>query len=154
MKRLRPVQSLAHLGLTLTLALIVTTLTACKTGQQVNDRDISWIELDQMTDAMQHKKGTVVVDPRIEARYAAFHIPGAIHIPLPTANKEDERLEKAKLIIVYGTNWEDPIARAMSKKLMAFGFSSVRTFRGGIRQWIAKGLDVEPPLPPPLERPN
>jgi 3-mercaptopyruvate sulfurtransferase SseA len=82
------------------------------------------------------------------------HIPGAISIPLPEAQRDDKRLKDARLIIVYALDWEDPIAMAMSKKLMALGYKDVQTYRGGLREWVTKDRETEPPIEVPKEDAN
>lgn len=120
----------------------------CNSEPKVSDRDLAYIEDPAFVDAIakKGKKPLVIVDARPTFRYEMAHIPGAISIPLQDAKRDDERLKDAKLIIVYALDWEDPVAMAMSKKLLALGYKDVQTYRGGLREWVAKGRETEPPF--------
>lgn len=127
----------------------------CSNQPKVNDSDLVYIETPALAEAMESsKKRVIVVDARIAPRYELAHIPGAINIPLADAVRDDERLKDVKGIIVYALDWEDPIALAMSKKLMALGYKDVQTYRGGLREWIDQGRPTEPPLDAPREDGN
>lgn len=131
-------------------------LSGCNSEPKVSDRNLAYIEDPAMMEALskREKRPVVVVDARPAHRYELAHIPGAINIPLPEAKRDDDRLKDAKLIIVYALDWEDPVAQAMSKKLLALGYKGVQTYRGGLREWVAKGRETEPPTTPANEDPN
>ncbi len=137
------------LGLLLALA-------GCNSEPKVSDRNLAYIEDTALMEALskREKRPVVIVDARPAHRYELAHLPGAINIPLPEAKRDDERLKDAKLIIVYALDWEDPVAQAMSKKLLALGYKDVQTYRGGLREWVAKGRETEPPIEEPKADPN
>lgn len=119
---------------------------SCNSETKVSDRDLAYIEDPAFVEATsgRAKKPVVIVDARPAHRYEMAHIPGAISIPLQEAKRDDPRLKDAKLIIVYALDWEDPVAMAMSKKLLALGYREVQTYRGGLREWVTKGRETEP----------
>ncbi len=130
--------------------------TGCNSQPKVNDGDLVYIEDTAFVEAIakREKKPIVIVDARAAFRYEMAHIPGAISIPLPDAKREDKRLKDAGAIIIYALDWEDPIAMAMSKKLMALGYKEVQTYRGGLREWVTKGRETDPPIEAPKKDPN
>jgi len=130
--------------------------TACNSEPKVSDRNLSYIEDPAFVEAIakRTKKPMVIVDARQSYRYEMAHIPNAVSIPLQDAKRDDARLKDAKLIVVYALDWEDPVAMAMSKKLLALGYKGVQTYRGGLREWVTKGRETEPPLEEPKADPN
>jgi len=97
----------------------------------------------------------LLIDPRPLRRYCEGHIPGAMTLQLPevpTFGGRDGRLQGHSHLIVYGENPASPTARAMTKRLLAIGYTGVRLFPGGIESWIAADLPIETsPLPPSEE---
>lgn len=85
----------------------------------------------------------VWVDSRPEADYRAGHIPGAISLPYERVTLDHKMLEKYDVIIVYGADYGDTRANAMSKRLKELGHDDVRTLTGGLRAWKQDGNPVE-----------
>jgi 3-mercaptopyruvate sulfurtransferase SseA len=83
------------------------------------------------------------VDSRSEADFKAGHIPGAINLPFERVSEDHEILKGHKILIVYGDDYNDNRADAMSKRLMTLGHDDVRTLTGGIRAWKSDGNPVE-----------
>ena len=52
-------------------------------------------------------------------------------------------------MIVYGNDYNDPVADGMSKRLIELGHKDVRTLMGGLRAWKADGYAVESGDPKP-----
>ena len=83
------------------------------------------------------------VDPRSEREFREGHIPGAISLPFQYVTGRHQILKGYDILIVYGDDYDDPIADGMSKRLMELGFNDVRTLRGGLRAWTDADLEVE-----------
>ncbi len=119
---------------------------ACNKEIKVNDSDIVYItrkEMQKQLDKKQSKKHPIIIiDPRSEDEYIIGHITGAINVPLPEAKKDDPKLKDAKTIFIYGRYGEDILAKAMCKKLLAFGYDNVKMYKGGIEEWQAKELPM------------
>lgn len=100
----------------------------------------------------------ILIDPRPIRKYAAGHIPGAASIQLsdlPSFGGRDPRLAGHSHLIVYGENPGSPTARAMTKRLLALGYTGVRMYPGGIEEWAQADLPVETSeLPADLEAPQ
>jgi rhodanese-related sulfurtransferase len=82
------------------------------------------------------------VDPRGERAYREGHIAGAINLPFQDVASRHEELKGYEILIVYGNTYRDPIAEAMSKRLMELKFKDVRTLRGGLRAWTDADLEL------------
>jgi rhodanese-related sulfurtransferase len=83
------------------------------------------------------------VDPRHERAYREGHIPGAISLPFQRVTADQRLLRGYDVLVVYGDDYQDPIANGMSKRLMELGFKDVRTLRGGLRAWTDAGYELE-----------
>ncbi|MDY7108366.1 MAG: rhodanese-like domain-containing protein [Planctomycetota bacterium] len=83
------------------------------------------------------------LDPRSRSEYLEGHIPGAVHRPFEDLRDDHADLDQYDLIIVYGDDYNTPVALAASKTLMELGFEDVRTLRGGLRAWKAAGNPIE-----------
>jgi rhodanese-related sulfurtransferase len=133
---------------TVTLAM----LASCSSNK-VSDRDIEFLEVADAPSLGSASLGMLGVgdrrplwvDPRTPATFAQEHIPGAVNIPLASLREDDDdpRLDGFNLFIVYGSDYGDPVATAMTKRLLAAGFDEVRLLRGGLRAWKQAGNAVE-----------
>ncbi len=136
------------------MLLLILTVNSSLSGcsNKTSDRDISLISAGDAQAIVQGKSkllglgGTTVgvwLDPRSERDFRIGHIPGAINLPFQNVAHDHHILQEYEVIVVYGTNYNDPIANAMSKRLMQLGYKDVKTLRGGIRGWQAAGYDIE-----------
>ena len=139
----------------------VAATTAGCAGDQVSDRSLRFVlprDAEQLVTGQSGLLGlggasaAVWVDPRGEEAYRAGHIPGAIHLPFSRVSVEHTMLEPYDVILVYGDEFNDPIAQGMSKRLLQLGHRDVRTLRGGLRAWTADGRALEADDGTPTER--
>lgn len=85
------------------------------------------------------------IDSRHEFDYQLGHISGAVNIPLKEIeNKKDSlsSVPKDKLLIVYCDGAECNSSIELSSKLFQSGYSNVRIFFGGWREWEAARLPI------------
>lgn len=90
--------------------------------------------------------GTVtVVDALGGEYYAKQHLPGAI--PLvedEVADRAGTLLpDRAAPIVTYCSNPACPNSHRVADKLIALGYTNVRTYREGIEDWTAAGLHTD-----------
>jgi 3-mercaptopyruvate sulfurtransferase SseA len=120
--------------------------------RKISDRDLVLIDSTEAMELVGGRKKLLGlagastgawVDPRGETAFREGHIPGAINLPFQYVTSEHRRLQGNDVLIVYGNDFRDPIAEAMSKRLMELGFKDVRTLRGGLRAWTEAGLELE-----------
>jgi len=141
--------------LLLALLLALPCLPACT--RKTSDRDLQWVtpyqaieRINQTPDLLGKAPRSVWVDPRTPVHFAQGHVPGAVSIPFPSMTSEAEtRLAGYDTFFVYGTNWEDTISKAASKRLMELGFDNVYTLEGGLAAWTKDGNPVETGVPAP-----
>jgi len=131
-------------------AVTVGSMNACM-ERKTSDRDLVLVNT---TDAMELVEGRkkllglagatsgAWVDPRGERAYREGHIAGAIHLPFQDVASRHQELMAYEILIVYGNSYKDPIAEAMSKRLMELKHKDVRTLRGGLRAWTAADLEL------------
>ena len=136
---------------TLPLLLCSAILAAGGCGERkVSDRDIVQVPVDEAYELGEGRAGilgigerkALWIDPRSEARYRAGHIPGAVNFPLENVREDHPVLREYDVFIVYGDDYNEPIANAMAKRLIAKGYDDVRTLRGGLNAWARAGNDV------------
>ena len=133
------------------LAASVGSMSACL-ERKISDRDLVLIDSTEAMELVEGRKKLLGlagastgawVDPRSERAYREGHIPGAINLPFQYVTDQHQRLEGYDILIVYGNSYKDPIAEAMSKRLMELKFKDVRTLRGGLQAWTEAGLELE-----------
>lgn len=142
-----------HIRCRLFIFLGVMTAVLCSTGcneQRVSDRDIEFVTIDEAYELGEGRTGifgigkrkAMWVDPRSSAKYAAGHIPGAVNISLEEVREDHPTLRDYDVFIVYGDDYNAPIAKAMVKRLIAAGYDDSRTLRGGLNGWKKAGNEV------------
>lgn len=73
------------------------------------------------------------------------HIPTSINVPLRVLHKELKRWDKNQPIVVYCALDECDASELAYEMLVEAGFSDVRAYEGGIREWYRRGLPVDGP---------
>lgn len=86
-----------------------------------------------------------VVDALPPAPFSRRHLPGALNL---TTEDSHERIhaalpDRATPIVTYST--DDTCTRGpdLAARLRALGYTDVRTYPGGIEDWIAAGLPIQ-----------
>ena len=129
------------------------------------DTDIKFIrvaEVRALVDKKAHGDSELVllIDPRPKKYFDKQHLPGARSLTLPQVDpksKIDPTIDKYRTLVVYGDNPASAEARGMTKRLMAVGYSGVRLFAGGLKEWAGRGYPTEgepaPAAPAPSATP-
>ena len=134
------------------VAVIAASLAVLSCTIKTSDRDLVLVnpidaqELVQGQAKLLGLGGTTTgtyVDPRSERDFRLGHIPGAISLPFQDLTNNKSKLDDYDVLIVYGDDYNDPKANAMSKRLLELGFSDVRTLRGGLRAWTSAGFALD-----------
>lgn len=86
-----------------------------------------------------------VVDALPPAPFGQRHLPGAINI---VAENFDEQVraalpDAAAAIVTYSTDERCTRGPELAARLRELGYRDVRTYEGGIEDWIAAGLPIE-----------
>ena len=120
-------------------------------GEKTSDRDLTFVGPTEGMNLAQGKKKLLGlggetagawIDPRHEREYIAGHIPGAMHVPFKRLDELYTTIEGYDVVIVYGGDYNDALAQAMSKALIQKGHNDVRTLKGGLRAWKDAGCEV------------
>jgi mannose-6-phosphate isomerase-like protein (cupin superfamily) len=88
-----------------------------------------------------------VIDALPPAPFGQRHLPGAINV---VAEDSDEHVrsalpDPAAAIVTYSTDQHCTRGPELAARLRKLGYRDVRTYDGGIEDWIAAGLPIERP---------
>lgn len=92
------------------------------------------------------ESSALFVDARHEFDFKLGHIKGAINIPLKEFDARKETLasiSKDKAVVAYCDGAECNSSIELAAKLHALGFTNVKIFFGGWREWEAHHLPTE-----------
>jgi rhodanese-related sulfurtransferase len=80
-----------------------------------------------------------------DAYFTGELIPGSRRVPVDQVGREVARtgLAKDTPIVVYCSGPACPNSRQAAEKLIAFGFTDVTLFEGGLEEWKGAGYGVE-----------
>ena len=90
--------------------------------------------------------GTVtLVDALPQSYWSQQHLPGALNLVHDDVDRLAPTLlpEKAAAIVTYCSNTACGNSKAVANRLVALGYTDVRTYREGIQDWVEAGLAVE-----------
>lgn len=93
---------------------------------------------------------TLFIDARHEFDYRLGHVKGALNIPLKEFDTRKSIVadyQKDKTIIVYCDGAECNSSVELAAKLFVDGFTNVKIFFGGWREWTANQLPTEKSAP-------
>jgi rhodanese-related sulfurtransferase len=88
-----------------------------------------------------------VVDALPPAPFARRHLPGAVNV---VAEDPDERVRdllpnRATSIVTYSTDQACTRGPQLAERLRRLGYPDVRSYEGGIEDWVAPGYPIERP---------
>ena len=104
------------------------------------------ISREELRAAIDEARVTVV-DALPPAPFGQRHLPGALNV---VAEDPDEQVraalpDPAAAIVTYSTDQRCTRGPQLADRLRELGYRNVRTYHGGIEDWIAGGLPVERP---------
>ena len=87
----------------------------------------------------------VLVDALPNSYYAQQHLPGAINlVESDVVELAGELLpDHDRTVITYCSNPSCQNSKAVARRLEALGYTDVRTYEGGIQDWVEAGNPVE-----------
>ena len=93
------------------------------------------------------KKDRIILDVRDKSSYDEGHIPGALSFPLYEFDDVIENLleltTRVSLIVVYCSSIECSDSHTFAEQLNDMGFSNVRVYAGGYREWQEMRYEIE-----------
>ncbi len=123
-------------------------------SQKTSDRDLQPVSPTEAINLASKGEGGIFskdskvawVDPRSPKLYEEAHVPNSINIYFGSGEFEDDAIRELKgrgPIIVYGTDYQDVLSAAASKRLIELKIGDVYTLRGGLLQWSRDGNKVD-----------
>ena len=97
----------------------------------------------EQPDNQDPKQGYALVNVLDEDIFEQQHIPGSINIPQGNEQEFEKRFDKEKELIVYCASTDCDASPQVAQRLTDRGFSNVRDFEAGMREWKEGGLPVE-----------
>ena len=103
------------------------------------------ITIDQLTRELESGGIAELWNALTDDYFTGEMIPGSRRVPVDHVGREisASALPKDTAIVVYCSGPTCPNSRQAGDKLVAFGFTNVRVFEGGLEAWKAAGRGVE-----------
>ena len=91
-------------------------------------------------------QGVLFIDVRRNTEWEAGRIPGAVHLELKKVYSKktlSKQIKPSEPVVIYCNGPKCMRSSNASKKAVAWGFTKVHYFRGGIPAWQVAGYPVE-----------
>ncbi|HTX44114.1 MAG TPA: rhodanese-like domain-containing protein [Methanocella sp.] len=85
----------------------------------------------------------ILLDVRSREDYAKEHIKGAKSLPLDELDRAKQLFKPGDPIITYCDSFVCSASSSAAKILSRMGFTNVRDFKGGLREWKMNDLPTE-----------
>lgn len=107
--------------------------------------EVESVSREQLCETLDCREEVVLVDARSPISWAAARLPGAINIPEGTVEERAPRHipDRETEIIVYCGGGACDASVAVAGRLVELGYSNVRHYTGGKRDWEEAGLPLE-----------
>jgi len=97
---------------------------------------------DQLDRHLQNGDSPVVLDVRSAFEYAAGHIPGAIHAPLPEVTRAAKAAVKSKEDLLVIVCEHGPRAQLAKMFLHLRGYRNLQLLEGHMSRWRSSGRSM------------
>ena len=89
-----------------------------------------------------------LVDALPQSYYDQEHLPGAINLVESDVNALAATLlpDRDRTVVTYCANEACQNSKAVARRLEALGYTDVRTYPGGLQDWVEAGLPTEIPV--------
>ena len=104
---------------------------------------IKFIGIQHLKRMTEEGEPFILLDVRSKEDYAKEHIKGARSLPLEELERVKQLFKPADNIIVYCDSFVCSASSSAAKMLSGMGFTNVRDFKGGLREWKMNDLPVE-----------
>jgi rhodanese-related sulfurtransferase len=106
---------------------------------------IADIGRESLWEIMQSGADFVLVDALSPISFAGAHLPGAINIPPASVDARAPRKipDPSTDVVVYCESADCESSVAVAQRLAELGYTNVRHYAGGKRDWRAAGLPFE-----------
>jgi rhodanese-related sulfurtransferase len=105
---------------------------------------ITDISRDELKQKLDHPKKFVLLDVDFPQSYRLSHLPGALNLPLQLIHAQALEImpNKDQETIVYSSGGEGDASEEAANSLSEMGYSRVRRYVGGKRDWSEAGLPL------------
>lgn len=133
----------AQIGVLVVVALIVFLLLQMGRGNSSAPASRALAPTVSVSEAYElHQNGAFVLDVRTVEEWNEFHAPGTTLIPLDQlASRLDEVPRDRQVVVVCRSGNRSQQGRDI---LLGAGFEQVTSMAGGLNEWRASGLPIEP----------
>ena len=104
---------------------------------------IHFIGMAHLKRMMESGERYQLLDVRGAEDYAKEHIKGARSLPLDRLESAKQLFKPSEAIIVYCDSYVCSASSSAAKMLARMGFTNVRDYKGGLREWKTSGLPTE-----------
>ena len=106
------------------------------------------ITRDELWQLLDERAELTLVDALPDSYYAQQHLPGAVNLVESdvAALAATVLPDRDGLVVTYCSNEACSNSKVVARRLEALGYSDVRTYPGGIQDWVAAGLPTESAL--------
>lgn len=104
---------------------------------------IKFISMQHLRRILEGSAPFKLLDVRSREDYTKEHIKGALSLPLDELDKAKSLFKPADDLIVYCDSFVCSASSSAAKMLARMGFSNVRDYKGGLREWKTSGLPTE-----------
>jgi rhodanese-related sulfurtransferase len=109
----------------------------------MQEQQVRQMTLGELTERMNSQKPFILADARDVDSYDDAHIPGAIPIPADEVERLADEYDRNLEVITYCGSYQCPASTMAAKEYMKMGFTNVREYKGGIKEWEENGNPVE-----------
>jgi rhodanese-related sulfurtransferase len=104
---------------------------------------VTEIDREELKQKLDHPKKFVLIEALPADHFQRLHLPGALNIPPDQIRKQaSDLLPKEVEIIVYCAGPAYHASDDAARELSEMGYSNVRRYVGGKKDWLEAGLPV------------
>lgn len=116
-----------------------------KAGDHDKYASVKEIKVEDLKTRLSESKELLVLNVLSKEAYDDCHIMGSQSIPLADLKSASSGWDKGKEIVVYCANYHCSASKEAYLKLTVLGFTNVRAYEGGMREWRDAGYSSEGP---------
>lgn len=111
----------------------------------VHAADVETIERKEIRWRIDRAEPFILIETLPEEDYRRAHLPGAVCVPPDRVVEVVPELypDRSTEVVVYGGDHESLAAPQAARELFALGYTNVRVYRGGKKDWIDHGQPLE-----------
>ncbi|MCB9493141.1 MAG: rhodanese-like domain-containing protein [Epsilonproteobacteria bacterium] len=110
-----------------------------------NHLGIREVKAEALKDEMANNPNLVVINVLAKEYFNDAHITGSINKSLDNLDELLNEYSENTPLVVYCASYQCSASRDAYKKLVEMGFTNVRAYEGGMKEWLAKGFSHEGP---------